>query len=130
MNTKLFYAGILAVVLAAPANSPAVEMPEEFDDTGEIVEFHIPQGTRLNPWNTRDTVVNVRIGQTLRIFNDDTIVHRLHTNDDKPCEHQPASSKPGEFYDCVIINAADPDVDLMYDHNSGGTGRFYVRALP
>lgn len=126
MKTTFIYAALLAAVFAAPSISQA----EDLEDTSEIIEFHIPPETGLNPWNTPDTAVNVRVGQTLRIINDDDIVHRLHTNDDKPCLHQPGSSRPGEFYDCVIINPADPDVDLMYDHNSGGRGRFYVRATP
>lgn len=127
MKTKFIYAGLLAAVLAAPSISRA---EEDVEDSAEVVEFHINRGTGLKPWNTRDTVVNVKVGQTLRIINDDTIVHRLHTNNDRPCLHQPESSRPGDFYDCVIINPADPDVDLMYDHNSGGTGRFFVRATP
>lgn len=126
MKSTFVYLGLLAAMFVAPSISLAED--EDFEDAGEIVEFRIPAGTGLKPWNTPETVVNVQVGQTLRIFNDDTIVHRLHTNEDRPCEHQPASSRPGEFYDCVIINTADPEVDLMYDHNSGGKGRFYVRA--
>lgn len=124
MKKTFLYFGFLAAILAVPS----MAMFEDEEDAGEIVEFHIPAGTGLKPWNTPDTEVKVRVGQTLRIFNDDTIVHRLHTNDDRPCEHQPASSRPGESYDCVIINTADPELDLVYDHNSGGKGRFYIRA--
>jgi predicted CopG family antitoxin len=45
-----------------------------------MVEFHIPAGTGTNPWNTRDQTVNASVGDTLRIVNDDSIPHRLHTN--------------------------------------------------
>lgn len=126
MKTMFIYFGLLGLVLA----SPSISLAHEEEDAGDIVEFHIPLGTKLKPWNTPETVVEVRVGQTLRIVNDDTVVHRLHTNDDRPCLHQPESSRPGEFYDCLIINTADPEVDLMYEHNVGSSARFYVRATP
>ena len=41
------------------------------------IEFHIPAGTGLGPWNTRDHAVMGMVGQTLRIYNDDNVNHRL-----------------------------------------------------
>jgi hypothetical protein len=93
----------------------------------DIVEFHIAPGTGSKPWNTPETVVNVKVGQILRVINDDSVVHTLHTFG-RPCPHQPDDSQPGEFYDCEIKTAADPRVDLMYDHAFGDKARFYVNA--
>ncbi len=95
----------------------------------DIIEFRIAKGTGSGPWNTRATMVRVKVGQTVRIINDDTITHVLHTFG-RPCDHQDGESAPGEFYDCKIVTPADPDVDLMYDHNFGESSRFYLRALP
>ena len=58
----------------------------------------------------------------------DGIKHRLHTFNNRPCEHQGPDSEPGQFYDCVIGTTADPDIDLMYDHDAGARARFHVRA--
>lgn len=98
-----------------------------FADTGALVEFHILPGTGESPWNTKETTVEVKVGDTVRIINDDSIPHTLHTFG-RPCEHQPAASLPGEFYDCVIATTADPRIDLLYDHDFGQKARFYLKA--
>ena len=99
---------------------------ESFDSASDIVEFHIANGTQKGPWNTAETTVQVKVGQTLRIINDDTIAHLLHTPG-KPCPHG-SSFGPGKYYDCVIENTASPENDILYDHQFGSTSRFYVRA--
>ncbi len=94
---------------------------------GALVEFHIAPGTGKGPWNTRETVLQVKVGDTVRIINDDSIPHTLHTFG-RPCEHQPDESQPGEFYDCFIATTADPNVDLLYDHVFGPSSRFFLKA--
>lgn len=94
----------------------------------DVVEFHIAKGTGKNPWNTRETVVEVKVGQTLRLINDDDITHYLHTPG-RPCGHGKNPFKAGETYDCVVSGVADPDKDVLYDHQFGPTSRFYVRAI-
>jgi len=87
-----------------------------------IVEFHIRAGTGRGAWNDSSTGVNVRVGQVVRIINDDSITHRLHTNG-APCPHgQPIA--PGSFGDCQISSpfASGP----LYDHNTGGL--FFISA--
>ena len=93
----------------------------------EIVTFRIPAGTGQGPWNTEDAVVEVKVGQTLRIINDDDTPHLLHTSG-APCAHGDDEFKKGEHYDCVITKVADPKVDRCWDHNFGPKSRFYVRA--
>lgn len=93
---------------------------------GKVVEFRIKKGTGQGDWNTRRGVVEVKVGDVLRIFNDDTIDHYLHTNNDRPCEHGKRAFGPGKSYDCVVINVADPDKNTCRDHNHNN--KFYVRA--
>ena len=93
----------------------------------DIIEFHIPEGTGSKPWNTPKTTVNVKVGQVLRIINNDDIPHTLHTFG-RPCPHQPQESLPGKFYDCEIATTADPNIDLLYEHSVGVQARFYLKA--
>lgn len=94
---------------------------------GEVKEFHIKAGTGKGAWNTRDAVMEVKVGDTLRLVNDDNVAHYLHTFG-KPCIHGTKPFGPGESYDCQVIKVADPDKDVCYDHQFGSQSRFYVRA--
>jgi hypothetical protein len=96
---------------------------------GSLVEFRIPANTGARAWNSSENPVRVKVGDTLRIINDDSISHRLHTFD-RPCPHQDGESRPGEFYDCVVSTTVDPQVDLLYDHNFGPEARFWLVATP
>lgn len=112
MKHTLFLLGLLALSRISLADS--------------LVEFHIPAGTGNKAWNTPATTVEVNVGDTLRIINDDSAPHQLHTFD-RPCEHQPTESQPGEFYDCPIQTTVDPRFDVLYDHNHGASARFYLK---
>ena len=89
------------------------------------VVFRIQQGTNTGPWNSTASPVLTFVGQTLRICNDDSVNHQLHTGG-SPCAHQPNSMGRGQFYDCVIANA---NTAGMYDHIHGTGATFSVRAL-
>ncbi len=94
-----------------------------------MLTFRIPAGTGTNPWNTSATVVRARLGQTVRIFNDDTRVHRLHTGG-APCGHQANDTQPGGSFDCVITRVVNSAAGSTYDHNIGPSARFYIDATP
>ena len=79
------------------------------------------------PWNTLETAVRVRQGQILRIINADSIPRYLHTPG-APCPHGTGPFGPGEKYDCLVTQAADPVRTVLYDHNFGSSSRFYVHA--
>ena len=112
---------LLAAVLFASASGASA--------APKIVEFHIPAGTGEGAWNTQDNPVTANVGDTIRIINDDTIPHYLHTNYDKPCKHGSKSFKQGESYDCVVINALDVgSVPNCYDHQFGADAAFWVKA--
>lgn len=96
-------------------------------EAGNVVEFHIKAGNSANPWNTKATAVQVKVGDTLRIYNDDSVGHRLHTNG-RPCGHGDEIA-PGKYGDCVIASSFDPNQDgYLYDHNYSPSTKFWVNA--
>ncbi len=110
-----------------PSPTPAPNTPPQDPN---VVVFRIKAGTGNQPWNTADTMVTVKVGQTLRIVNDDTVTHRLHTGG-APCPHG-TNFGPGASYDCVATRALDPAATpgRTYDHIVGNTALFYVKAVP
>ena len=90
-----------------------------------LIEFHIAAGTGSNPWNTRDTAVMGIVGQTLRIHNDDTVPHRLHTPG-VPFAHAANDTAPGTFSDFVLMQPFNLDTPAIYDHNYGPSARFWI----
>lgn len=91
-------------------------------DVQRVVEFRIRSGTGSGTWNTQNAPVNLKVGQILRIINEDTIRHRLHT-DGAPCPHG-NDIPPGGSEDCVISRPFTSG--NLYDHNN--LGRFFIRA--
>ena len=104
--------------------------PPHHDPTGEI-EFHIPAGTGNLPWNSPESAVVASVGNNLRIANDDTVPHRLHTSG-IPFPHPDSDIMPGQSADFVLLAPYDPHVDQpIYDHNAGSTARFWIKvSLP
>ena len=95
-----------------------------------VVEFSIPPGTGRGPWNTPAQAVTARVGDVLRIVNDDDVPHRLHT-DGAPFPHPTADIDPGEFADYLLQRAVQPgDGHLLYDHDSGSAASFSLVVLP
>lgn len=93
----------------------------------ELIEFHIEKGTKNGAWNTKEKTVEVRVGDTLRIINDDDVKHQLHTNG-TPCPHG-TNMPPGASYDCKIATSFEPGNSPLYDHHYGSTAQFWVRAV-
>ncbi len=82
-----------------------------------VVEFHIRAGTAPGSWNTRAELVTVRIGDSLRLINDDSVIHALHTSDGIPCDHGSDMAPHGGSYDCVIAEPYDSLTDgALIDH--------------
>ena len=96
---------------------------------GGQIEFHIAAGTGGAPWNTADHPVVGLIGQTLRIFNDDAVGHRLHA-DGIPFAHGGGDIPPGGFSDVVLKGPYDPNAQTpVYDHDFGQAARFWIKVL-
>jgi hypothetical protein len=101
--------------------------------TADRVVFRIPAATGTSPWNSSTAPVLAFVGQTVRICNNDSRGHRLHTGGN-PCPHQPNTMLNGQFYDCSIsstagANATTGIVGGTYDHDIGTNAAFYIRVL-
>lgn len=97
--------------------------------TGQrTVEFHIPAGTGAGAWNTQASPVVATVGDTLRIFNDDAVPHRLHT-DNVPFPHPSGDIPPGVSADFLLT---DPftGVAPLSDHDFGPSARFWIVVHP
>ena len=97
-----------------------------------VVEFHIRAGTASNraQWNNRAETVNVKIGDTLRLINDDSVVHALHTDEGVPCEHGADMAPRGGSYDCVIAEAYDSNADGPLIDHYFHDAKFWLVATP
>ncbi len=94
-----------------------------------VVEFHIPPGTGHGPWNNLAHAVTAHVGDVLRIVNDDTVPHRLHT-DGAPFPHPTADIPPSQSADYVLQAPFQPgDGHVLYDHDSGPAASFSLVVL-
>jgi hypothetical protein len=91
-----------------------------------VVEFHIPAGTGGNAWNEPDHPVLAAVGGTLRVVNDDSVPHRLHT-DGSPFPHAADSIAPGGSADYLLQSTFEPAGHPLYDHNFGPTASFWIK---
>ena len=88
--------------------------------------FTIMAGTSGAAWNTKDTVVNLKVGDTLTLVNHDSEVHAIHTGG-RPFAHFPPV-QPDASYTEPVTGTWDPDVDgPLYDHYNPETGFFWVK---
>jgi plastocyanin len=73
-----------------------------------LVVFRIQSGTSAGDWNTEAHTVHARVGDTLRIINDDLMTHRPHT-DGHPFPNPSGSEglDPGKSRDYVLETAYD-----------------------
>jgi negative regulator of replication initiation len=94
-----------------------------------IVIFHIKQGTGNQPWNTAGEIITAKVGNILRIVNDDTVAHRPHTSG-VPFPHPAADIPPGGQAD-YLLQASFPSspgaMEALYDHASGPAAQFWIR---
>jgi hypothetical protein len=68
--------------------------------------------------------VAAHVGDVLRIVNDDTVPHRLHT-DGAPFPHRTADIPPSQSADYVLQAPVQPgDGHVPYDHDIGRSGGF------
>ena len=93
-----------------------------------IVEFRIRAGTGKGAWDTSATAPVAFVGQTLRVYNDDNVVHRMHTPG-TPCPHEGMDTAPNASADCVLSSAHSPTAVDLYDHNNGTSATFYLNVI-
>ena len=94
------------------------------------VIFHIPSGTGSGPWNDGSSRVVAKVGDILRIINDDSVAHRLHTSG-RPFPHPEADIFPGETANFVLQTPFDPSADgPLVDHDQGPQALFFLEVAP
>jgi len=94
-------------------------------NSADVVSFRVRAGTGGSPWNTAADPIVAFVGQTLIVYNDDTIQHRFHTNG-IPFPHQPDNTAPNASTSFAVQSAHDPSATDTYDHNAGTTARIYI----
>jgi hypothetical protein len=90
------------------------------------VVFHIPSGTGGGAWNDGSGRVIAKVGDTLRIVNDDSVGHRLHTSG-RPFPHPATPIFPGGSADFLLMTTFDPNADgPLSDHEQGPQALFFL----
>jgi hypothetical protein len=105
----------------APGGPPAHGQPAP-----ATVVFRIPSGTGQRAWNDGSSRVIAKVGDTLRIVNDDSVGHRLHTAG-RPFPHPETDIFPGGSADFVLQTTFDPSADgPLTDHAQGSQALFFI----
>lgn len=113
-------------ILRRELNLDEASHPEPAD----AIVFHIPAGTGNQPWNTPESAIVATVGNMLRIVNDDTLPHRLHTSG-IPFPHPSSDILPGQAADFVLEAPFDPGASQpLYDHNAGSDAQFWINVRP
>lgn len=82
--------------------------------TPGTVTFRIPAGTANGSWNTRETAIEVYVGQTLEVINDDSVNHQIHT-DGAPFPHGNLIA-PGATRSHTVASTYSSQQTPLYDH--------------
>ena len=113
--------------------------PQDYAQADNEVVFIIPANTGDSPWNTEATMVNVKVGEVLRIINMDSEVRQLHTGGD-PFRHggainanDPANTDPKQAPQVAYpvestIDPAGRNSPTTYDHIVGTSASFWIKA--
>jgi hypothetical protein len=115
---------------ANPNEPPGGPDPHAPPNTGpETLVFRIAAGTGSGAWNSRETMLVGRKGDTLRITNDDTVDHQLHTSG-APFPHPSMYTPPSQSSDFVLQTTYDPvQQGPLYDHMQGQQAQFWLRVV-
>ena len=110
--------------VAAPTTVANTQPPQ-----AQIVEFRIAPGTgKSSPWNSFGNPVRVKVGQILRIYNDDSVAHTVHAGG-SPFRHGKRID-PGSYRDHPILSAHQPvqGSPRLYEHGQSRSAAFWVVA--
>jgi hypothetical protein len=94
------------------------EESSEISQSGDVVEFRIKAGTGNGAWNTAANPIRLKVGQELRVTNDDSIQHFIHTNG-APFFHPFAGINPGETKS-YRMQSKFTGGSAVHDHNTYG----------
>lgn len=104
---------------------------EDADSEAKVVTFVVQPGTGAKAWNTPETKLTLHVGDTLRVVNQDTVDHAIHTGG-KPFPHtRYPYIKPGESQDHKVTDVWDLEKNgPLYDHFYQEAGFIYLEVLP
>ena len=120
----------LHLTAGAPPPLPVpVPVPPPPSPGPTTVVFHLRrQGNSI--WNDGSSMVVARVGDTLRIVNDDNQPHRFHTAG-RPFPHPGSDIFPGQTADFVLQTTYDPDAEgPIVDHQLGPQAVLWIRVDP
>jgi plastocyanin len=107
----------------------ALATPTPNPNDPKIFAFHIKAGTGSNSYNTAATYALVFVGQSIKFYNDDSVNHELHTGG-SPVAHGTQEMMPGGTDSYSVISAHENvNANDVYDHISGPSALFYVKAI-
>ena len=119
----------MATFLRTPGNYRWVVAVEAISPPpGHVVVFHIPLGGSTTSWNTPANPVLAKVGDTLRLVNDDLVMHQLHTNG-QPFGHPSMGIAPGQWADYVLLSTFSPPA-FLYSHLYGPSIQFFIQVVP
>jgi hypothetical protein len=121
--------GLSGTSVPPPPTTPPTQPPDTppITTVPVTVIFRIVNGTGSLAWNARDAAVAATVGDTLRIVNDDSIPHRLHT-DGRPFSHPANDIPPNQTADFLLMTAFSPEIDgPLTDHDYGLQAQFWIR---
>jgi len=118
---------------------PPLAAPPATPPASNTVEFRITAGTANGEWNNTATMVSLKVGQRLRIINNDTVNHQLHTPE-TPFAHGNIIP-PGGMAEYTVTTLFNPypngDVtqtrSRLYDHNlrtAANDASFWMQVIP
>ena len=120
---------ILRRELHLTGGAPPPPLPPSTLPAPATVEFHLSRNGR-SIWNDGSSMVVATVGDTLRIVNDDTRPHRLHTTG-RPFPHPASDIFPGQTADFVLQTTYNPDAEgPLPDHQEGTQAVFWIRVNP
>ena len=89
------------------------------------VTFTINPGTHENAWNTPEAPIQLKVGDTFHIVNNDDVEHAIHTGG-TPFSHT-GFIKPGQSYDAKVTGTWDfVKQHVLYDHFYQEKGFVYL----
>jgi hypothetical protein len=109
----------VGAVTATPTPAPLNE---------NIVQFRVRAGTAGGAWNDANTQILLFVGQTLRVYNDDNVNHKIQTNG-QPFASQADQITPNAFKDFPVTGVIAANNTTTFDGNFGTNARIFIESI-
>lgn len=104
----------------------ATPTPSGVDEN--TVVFRVANGTNGSAWNSLANQILVFVGQNLRVYNDDSVNHRIQTNGN-PFAAQTDQIAPGAYKDFAVSSVVATNNATTYDANFGTNARIFIESI-